>query len=52
MTHLLIIEDNVRVAQAIQLMLDFAMYTADFVQDGQKRWRHYKTHRRPCRMLS
>lgn len=36
MTHLLIIEDNVRVAQAIQLMLDFAMYTADFVQDGQK----------------
>lgn len=35
MTHLLIIENNARVVQAIQLMLDFAMYTADFVPDGK-----------------
>lgn len=36
MTHLLIIEDNARIAQSIQLMLDFAMFTAEFISDGKQ----------------
>ncbi len=47
MTHLLIIENNARVVQAIQLMLDFAMYTADFVPDGKTGLDHLEKNSPP-----
>ncbi|HLA44873.1 MAG TPA: response regulator, partial [Aggregatilineales bacterium] len=52
MAHLLIVEANSRRAESMQWMLDFAMYEADFVPDGDSAIHYLKQNLLPDALIA